>query len=115
MTTSRSRARRSPPGFAGSSHFIPSKRLIVSELPQYTVPGSPTVHRKRARALAAGRPLLTAAQDAHEIRDDLTLEQIFARSSPSPRSTATPTTSSRCSRRCSTASAHQPTTTLDCC
>jgi hypothetical protein len=27
--------------------------------------------------LAAGRPLLVAAQDAHEVRDDPTLEQIL--------------------------------------
>ncbi|MEU4656079.1 hypothetical protein AB0G32_19380 [Streptomyces sp. NPDC023723] len=29
------------------------------------------------RALEAGRPLLAAAQEAGQIRDDLTLEQIF--------------------------------------
>jgi len=57
--------------------FIPGKRLIVSELLEHTDPDSPIIHGDRARALAAGRPLLTAAQDAHEIRDDLTLEQIF--------------------------------------
>jgi hypothetical protein len=27
--------------------------------------------------IAAGRPLLAAAQRAHEVRDDLTLEQLF--------------------------------------
>lgn len=58
--------------------FVPSKGLIVSELLEHTDPGSPVVPgAHRARALAAGRPLLTAAQDAHEIRDDITLEQIF--------------------------------------
>lgn len=58
--------------------FVPSKGLIVSELLEHTGPGSPVVTGvHRARALAAGRPLLTAAQAAHEIRDDLTLEQIF--------------------------------------
>jgi hypothetical protein len=31
----------------------------------------------RPRVLAAGRPLLTAARRSHEIRDDLTLEQIL--------------------------------------
>ena len=30
----------------------------------------------RARVLAAGRPLLDAAQRSHEIREDLTLEQV---------------------------------------
>lgn len=57
--------------------FIPNKRLIVSELLKHTDSGAPVVHSHRARALAAGLPLLTAAQDAREIRDDLTLEQIF--------------------------------------
>jgi AcrR family transcriptional regulator len=57
--------------------FVPGKRLIVSELLEHTDPASPVIHGNRARALAAGRPLLTAAQTAHEIRDDLTLEQVF--------------------------------------
>ena len=57
--------------------FIPNKRLIVSELLKHTDSGAPIVHSHRARALAAGLPLLTAAQDAREIRDDLTLEQIL--------------------------------------
>jgi hypothetical protein len=34
--------------------------------------------RNRARVMAAGRPLLAAAQDAREVRDDLTLEQVLA-------------------------------------
>jgi AcrR family transcriptional regulator len=55
--------------------FIPNKRLIVSELLEHTDQGS--IQSRRGRALDAGRPLLAAAQDAHEIRDDLTLEQIF--------------------------------------
>jgi AcrR family transcriptional regulator len=55
--------------------FIPNKRLIVSELLEHAdQDGLPS---RRGQALNAGRPLLTAAQDAHEIRDDLTLEQIF--------------------------------------
>jgi hypothetical protein len=57
--------------------FIPNKRLIVSELLEYADHDGAAVPSHRGRALAAGRPLLTAAQDAHEIRDDLTLEQIF--------------------------------------
>ncbi|MET7998866.1 TetR/AcrR family transcriptional regulator [Amycolatopsis sp. NPDC005232] len=58
--------------------FIASKGLIVSELLEHIDPGSPVIPGgNRARALAAGRPLLAGAQDAHEIRDDLTLEQIF--------------------------------------
>jgi AcrR family transcriptional regulator len=55
--------------------FIPNKRLIVSELLEHT--DQDGIPSRRAQALDAGRPLLTAAQDAHEIRDDITLEQIF--------------------------------------
>jgi AcrR family transcriptional regulator len=55
--------------------FIPNKRLIISELLEHTDRESIGSHRERA--LEAGRPLLAAAQDAGEIRSDLTLEQIF--------------------------------------
>ncbi|MEU9819447.1 TetR/AcrR family transcriptional regulator [Pseudonocardia alni] len=55
--------------------FIPHKRLIVSELLEYTGEGS--VPSRRAQALDAGRPLLSAAQESGEIRTDLALEQIF--------------------------------------
>jgi AcrR family transcriptional regulator len=57
--------------------FIPSKRLIVAELLKHADHDNPAIPSHRARALAAGRPLLSAAQNAHEIRDDLSLEQIF--------------------------------------
>jgi AcrR family transcriptional regulator len=55
--------------------FIPHKRLITSELLEHTDRDGLTSHR--ARAVEAGRPLLAAAQEAGQIRDDLTLEQIF--------------------------------------
>ena len=57
--------------------FVPGKRLIVSELLEQTDDSNPVFNTGRARTLAAGRPLLAAAQDAHEIRADLTLEQIL--------------------------------------
>jgi AcrR family transcriptional regulator len=57
--------------------FVPSKRLIVSELLADTDHNSTIVSTGRERVIAAGRPLLAAAQQAHEIRDDLTLEQIL--------------------------------------
>jgi AcrR family transcriptional regulator len=57
--------------------FVPSKRLIVSELLADRDRGEPVIATGRARALAAGQPLLAAAQAAHEIRGDLTLEQIL--------------------------------------
>jgi AcrR family transcriptional regulator len=57
--------------------FVPSKRLIVSELLADTDHTNPIVTTGRARVIAAGQPLLAAAQQAREIRDDLTLEQIL--------------------------------------
>jgi AcrR family transcriptional regulator len=57
--------------------FVTSKRPIASGLLDHTERSDPLFDDSRARVLAAGRPLLAAAQSAHEIRDDLTLEQIF--------------------------------------
>jgi AcrR family transcriptional regulator len=57
--------------------FVPSKRLIVAELLTDGDRGNPIIATGRARTIAAGQPLLAAAQDAHEIRRDLTLEQIL--------------------------------------
>jgi AcrR family transcriptional regulator len=57
--------------------FVPSKRLIVSELLASGDPGNPVITTGRARVTAAGQPLLAAAQRAGEIRGDLTLEQIL--------------------------------------
>jgi AcrR family transcriptional regulator len=55
--------------------FITSKRHIASELLEHTESGDPIFGNNRARVLAAARPLFAAAQEAGEIRDDLTLEQ----------------------------------------
>jgi AcrR family transcriptional regulator len=61
--------------------FVPSKRLIISELLEHGAPGSeganPILGRNRARTLEAGEPLLAAAQAAGQVRDDLSLEQIL--------------------------------------
>jgi AcrR family transcriptional regulator len=57
--------------------FLPGKRLILAELLELTDADNPLVSGSRTRALAAGRPLLTAAQQAERIRADLTIEQIF--------------------------------------
>jgi hypothetical protein len=38
---------------------------------------NPLFETSRARVLAAGRPLLAAAQASGEVRDDLTLEQVL--------------------------------------
>jgi len=55
--------------------FITSKRPIASELLEHMDSGDPIFGNNRARVLAAARPLFAAAQEAREIRDDLTLEQ----------------------------------------
>jgi AcrR family transcriptional regulator len=57
--------------------FVPNKRAIVSQLLEHTDHDDPLRHANRARALDAGRPFLTAAQQADEIRGDLTFEQII--------------------------------------
>ena len=57
--------------------FSASKRHVASELLTHTDSSAPVFGESRDRVLAAGRPLLAAAQDAGEIRDDLTLEQIL--------------------------------------
>jgi AcrR family transcriptional regulator len=59
--------------------FTTSKRHIAAELlKQQTDGGSnPLFASSRSRVMAAGRPLLAAAQRSHEARDDLTLEQIL--------------------------------------
>ena len=57
--------------------FTTSKRHIASELLEHTDRSNPLFENNRARVIAAGRPLLAAAQHAREVRDDLTLEQIL--------------------------------------
>jgi AcrR family transcriptional regulator len=56
--------------------FITSKHHIAAELLQHTDRSDPIFGGNRARVIAAARPLLLAAQRAHEVRDDLTLEQV---------------------------------------
>src|SRR5271169_63852 len=57
--------------------FVTSKRHIASELLEHTDRSNPLFDNNRARVIAAGRPLLAAAQRAHQIRDDLALEQVL--------------------------------------
>jgi AcrR family transcriptional regulator len=57
--------------------YFTSKRVIASELLERAGGDDPVFGRNRVRVLDAGRPLLAAAQDAHEVRGDLTLEQIL--------------------------------------
>jgi AcrR family transcriptional regulator len=57
--------------------FSTSKRHIAAELLTHTDSSDPVFDSNRDRVLAAGRPLLAAAQEAGEIRADLTLEQVL--------------------------------------
>jgi AcrR family transcriptional regulator len=59
------------------SDFSSSKRHIAAELLKETDRSNPLFRNNRTRVIAAGRPLLAAAQHAGEVRDDLTLEQIL--------------------------------------
>ena len=57
--------------------FFTNKHQIESELLEHSDSSNPVFSESRARVIAAGRPLLGAAQQSHEVRDDLTLEQIL--------------------------------------
>ncbi len=57
--------------------FFASKHDIGTELLEQTDRDNPVFDNSRARVLAAGRPLLLAAQQSREVRDDLTLEQVL--------------------------------------
>jgi AcrR family transcriptional regulator len=57
--------------------FFNSKRQVGAELLKHSDGGSPFFSENRDRVLAAGRPLLAAAQRTHEVREDLTLEQVL--------------------------------------
>ena len=57
--------------------YFTSKRHVAAELLEHSGPDDPVFGAGRPRVLAAGRPLLVAAQDAHEVRGDLTLDQIL--------------------------------------
>jgi AcrR family transcriptional regulator len=57
--------------------YFSSKRHVAAELLEHTSAQEPVFDDSRGRVLGAGRPLLAAAQRAHEVRDDLELEQIL--------------------------------------
>jgi AcrR family transcriptional regulator len=57
--------------------FFATKRHIASELLKHTDSGNHVFRGGRARVIAAGQPLLAAAQDAQEIRSDLVIEQVL--------------------------------------
>jgi AcrR family transcriptional regulator len=57
--------------------FATTKHHVASELLAHPHRSNPVFGESRALVLAAGRPLLGAAQRTHEVRDNLTLEQIL--------------------------------------
>ena len=57
--------------------FATTKHNVASELLAHSDSSNPVFSESRARVLAAGRPLLAAAQGTHEVRGTLTLEQIL--------------------------------------
>lgn len=59
------------------AEFFATKRDIGTELLEQTEPDDPVFDDSRARVIAAGRPLLVAAQKGREVRDDVTLEQVL--------------------------------------
>jgi AcrR family transcriptional regulator len=59
------------------SAFAATKHHVASELLKHTDRSNPVFGSNRTRVIAAGRPLLAAAQRAREVRDDLALEQIL--------------------------------------
>jgi AcrR family transcriptional regulator len=72
-----------PPGgalFAWLGHvfaFFTSKRQVGAELLKHSESGNPFFSQNRDRVMAAGQPLLTAAQRVHAVREDLKLEQVL--------------------------------------
>ncbi len=57
--------------------FFTSKRQVGAELLKHSDGVNPFFSENRDRVLAAGQPLLAAARRTHEVRQDLTLEQIL--------------------------------------
>jgi len=57
--------------------FFAAKRHIASELLKHTDSADPVFDSSRARVVAAGEPLLAAAQHTGEVRDDLTFDQVL--------------------------------------
>jgi AcrR family transcriptional regulator len=57
--------------------FVTSKHPVGTELLKQSGGSAPVMGESRLRVVAAGRPLFSAAQRTHEVREDLTLEQIL--------------------------------------
>ena len=59
------------------SAFITSKHPVGTELLKQAGGSVPVMGESRSRVMEAGRPLLLSAQRNHEVREDLTLEQVL--------------------------------------
>jgi len=57
--------------------FRENKHPIAAELLRHTDAADPVFGSSRDRVIAAGSPLLVAAQEAHEVRAGLTLDQVL--------------------------------------
>jgi AcrR family transcriptional regulator len=57
--------------------FITSKHPVGTELLKQAGGSVPVMGESRHRVMEAGRPLFQAAQHTHEVREDLTFEQIL--------------------------------------
>ncbi len=57
--------------------FFLSKRQVGTELLKHSESRNAFFSDNRKRVITAGQPLLTAAQRAHAVRDDLNLEQVL--------------------------------------
>jgi AcrR family transcriptional regulator len=57
--------------------FFAAKRHIAADLLKHTDTEDPVFGSNRARVVAAGEPLLAAAQQAGQLRTDLTFEQVL--------------------------------------
>jgi AcrR family transcriptional regulator len=57
--------------------FITSKHPVGTELLKQSGGNAHVMGESRDRVMAAGRPLLLAAQRSHQVREDLTLEQVL--------------------------------------
>jgi len=57
--------------------FAASKKHVAAELLTHVDEDSPIFDDTKTRVIAAGTPLFNAARRAHQIRDDLTLDQML--------------------------------------
>ena len=57
--------------------FHENKHPIAAELLRHTDTADPVFGTSRDRVITAARPLLATAQQAHDVRTDLTIDQVL--------------------------------------